>query len=365
MKRAKCKTIRLALVFTGLAFNWAVPQQISATDAPAGQGTVVFDSGRVKWHPGHYAFVQSSVLDEGHLYEHFRGIQKCYNWCTLEPEKDRYDFSAIRSDLAFLGKRDKRLVVQIQTKAFAPGQNCCPAYLSGTNYGGGVYRTRWGSFNPIIWDARVNQRLNALYEQLGKAFDREPYLEAVVIPETAVTGDVAVQGEAHYTVEKYTRSVEEGMQALKEAFPHTVIIQYANMPLESVPPLAEYAKVHGVGFGGPDIYPFDPVLTNPQRGVYRFYATLAGIVPLGAAVQQNDYTQKAAFRGPPGETPVKEIYEFGRDKLRLNYLFWGVRRGYFEKVQAMLADPTFPEDPAGGLNSNYPKSLLPSSPEQK
>lgn len=276
-----------------------------------------------------------------------------------------WHLGGIRSDLAFLGKHDKRLVVQIQTKAFAPGQNCCPAYLSGTNYGGGVYRTRWGSFNPLIWDARVNRRLNALYEQLGKAFDREPYLEAVVVPETAVTGDVAVQGEVRYTVEKYTRSVEEGMQTLKEAFPHTVVIQYANMPLESIPPLAEYAKVHGIGFGGPDIYPFDPVLTNPQRGVYRFYATLSGIVPLGAAVQQNDYTQKGAFRGPPGETPVKEIYEFGRDKLRLNYIFWGVRRGYFEKVQAMLAEPTFPKDPAGGLDSKCPQALVPPSSGEK
>ena len=80
-------------------------------------------------------------------------------------------------------------------------------------------------------------------------------------------------------------------------------------------------------------------------------------MPLGAAVQQNDYTQKVAFRGSPGETTIKEIYEFGRNKLHLNYIFWGVRRGYFEKVQALLADPTFPQDPAGGLASEFPQSL--------
>jgi hypothetical protein len=98
-------------------------------------------------------------------------------------------------------------------------------------------------------------------------------------------------------------------------------------------------------------------LNDPQRGVYRLYAPLSGIVPLGAAVQQNDYSQTAAFRGTPGETPVKEIYEFGRDKLRLNYIFWGTRRGYFEKVQAMMDDPSFPKDPAGGLDSRPPKSM--------
>ena len=121
--------------------------------------------------------------------------------------------------------------------------------------------------------------------------------------------------------------------------------------------MAEYSKTHGVGFGGPDVYPHDPVLTDPQRGVYRLYAPLSGIVPLGAAVQPNDYTQKTAFRGAGGETPVQEIYEFGRDQLRLNYIFWSPRSGYFEKVQAMMAAPSFPKDPAGGLSPVLPKSL--------
>jgi hypothetical protein len=310
----------------------------------------------VKWHPGHYAFVQFRDVGEEHIYKNFRGIQKTYAWRTLEAEKDRYDFSAIRADLAFLGKHDKRLVIQVQTKTFAAGQNYCPKYLSGSEYGGGVYKTRWGSFNPIIWDERVNRRLNALYAALGKELDHEPFLEAVVIPESATTFDVAARDELHYTTEKYIRSVEAGMQALRDAFPTTVVIQYVNMPPEVIRPLADYTKAHGIGFGGPDIYPRDPVLTNPSRGVYRLYPPLSGVVPLGAAVQWNDYTQTASFRGARGETPVKEIYEFGRDKLRLNYMFWGTRPGYFEKVQAMLAAPTFPKDAAGGLNTAAPKS---------
>jgi len=305
----------------------------------------------VKWHPGHYAFVQSSPLNESHLYKHFQGIEKCYNWRTLEPEKDRYDFSTIRSDLAFLGKHGKRLVIQIQTKAFGAGQNCCPDYVKG------VYKTRWGSFNPMIWDERVNQRLNLLYQKLGREFDLEPYLEAVVIPETAITGEVVTQSEVPYTVEAYTRSVEAGMQAMKDAFPHTVIIQYVNMPLASIQPLADYAKTHGVGFGGPDIYPYDPLLNNPQKGVYHLYPLLSGSVPLGTAVQPNDYSQKAAFRGPPGAATVKEICDFGRDKLCLNYIFWSIRKDYFEKVQAMMDDPAFPQDAAGGLNKTFPKTI--------
>jgi len=352
----KIITVLSLIAIATLAETASAAEQPAAPAPPAGN---------VKWHPGHYALVQSSPLNESHLYKHFQGVQKFYDWKTLEPEKDHYDFSAIRSDLAFLGKHGRRLIIQIQTKAFGGGQNCCPAYLSGPDYGGGVYKTRWGSFNPIIWDERVNRRLNALYQQLGKEFDREPYLEAVVIPETAITGDVATQSETRYTPEIYTRSVEDGMQAMKDAFPHTVVIQYVNMPLETIQPLAAYAKAHGIGFGGPDIYPYDPLLNNPQKGVYRLYAPLSGIVPLGTAVQQNDYSQKAAFRGPPGEATVKEIYEFGRDKLCLNYIFWGIRKGYFEKVQAMMDDPAFPKDPAGGLNTTFPKIIKPLTGEGK
>ena len=183
-------------------------------------------------------------------------------------------------------------------------------------------------------------------------------LFAVVIPETAITGEVIKQSEVPYTVEAYTRGVEAGMQAMKDAFPHTVIIQYVNMPLESIQPLADYARAHGIGFGGPDIYPYDPLLNHPRKGVYRLYASLSGIVPLGAAVQQNDYSQKAAFRGPPGAATVKEIYDFGRNKLCLNYIFWGIRKDYFEKVQTMMDDSAFPKDAAGGLNNTFPKIII-------
>ncbi len=341
------KTCRAVGSGACLMMGWGIMMASGATPASA----------EVKWHPGHYAFVQFEALSERDLYKGFRGIQKTYSWHALEPEKDRYDFSAIRADLAFLSRHDMRLVVQVQTKTFGSGQNYCPAYLSAPEYDGGVYRTRWGSSNPIIWNEQVNRRLNALYTQMGKELDHEPFLEAVVIPESATTFDNADREKFHYTAENYTRAVETGMQALQDAFPTTVVIQYVNMPPESIQALADYAKTHGVGFGGPDIYPYDPVLNHPQRGVYRLYPPLAGVVPLGAAVQQNDYTQRTAFRGGGGETPVKEIYEFGRDRLHLNYIFWGTRQGYFEKVQAMMSDPSFPKDPAGGLSAARPASL--------
>ena len=219
-----------------------------------------------------------------------------------------------------------------------------------------MYKTRAGASNPIIWDDRVNRRLMALYRELGRQCDQDPNLEAVVIPETAVTGDVRGQGEAPFTFDRYARCVEAGMQAAKDAFPHTVVIQYLNLPAEIHKDLAIYAAARGIGLGGPDIFIHDPLLNDPNKGVYRLYGPASGVVPLGTAVQPEDYLVKQ-FRGPVDPPTPKELYDFGRDKLHLNYMFWSTRSGYFEKVQAMMDDPSFPKDPAGGLNAARPSSI--------
>ena len=42
------------------------------------------------------------------------GAQLKYTWRELEPAQGRYDFRAIRRDLAFLKRHDKRLFLQLQ-----------------------------------------------------------------------------------------------------------------------------------------------------------------------------------------------------------------------------------------------------------
>lgn len=41
------------------------------------------------------------------------GAQLKYVWRELEPEQDRYDFSPIRKDLAFLASKGKKLFIQL------------------------------------------------------------------------------------------------------------------------------------------------------------------------------------------------------------------------------------------------------------
>jgi len=343
------------LAFLALAGTISAIAQASPPAAPASAASAP-STDEVKWHPGHYALVSPFIAQADYAYKEFRGIQKFYNWRSLEPEKDRYDFSGIRSDLDFLAQRDKRLVIQIQTKAFSSGQNCCPPYISGPEYGGGVYKTSVGAFNPIIWDDRVNERLLALYRELGKQFDSAPNLEAMVIPETAVTGNVKSQGEVPFAMDRYAQCVEAGMQAAKDVFPHTVVIQYFNLPVEIHQSLYDYATAHGIGLGGPDVFINDALLLDPEKGSYPLDRRASGIVPVGVAVQPGDYLVKT-HGGPPDPPTAKELYEFGRDQLQANYMFWSTKSGYFEKVQAMMDDPSFPRDPAGGLNAGRPREL--------
>ena len=339
----------------------------------------------VKWHPGHYIFVGHGDIKPEHVLEHFRGVQKCYAWTKLEPSQGRYDFSIIRNDLAFLKQHGKQLVAQIQYKAFGKGQRYVPAYVQGPEYGGGVYRTSSGSFDPVLWNAKVGERMDALFAALGREFDREPGLEAAVLPETSPSANLEKfpqAGVEPYTTDLYVAALKQRMLALRKAFPNTVVIQYANFPQQALPQLTDSMKEIGMGMGGPDVYPPPSALSDPEKGVYRLYPKLAGAVPLGAAVQSPDYSvalwkRTVAFnRGqdrnsaavtPEEEMPipVREHLKLAQDKLKLNYLFWSANpKPCFENVKKLLAEPDLANDPAGGLVTQLPlKAVLSTGSE--
>ena len=337
----------------------------------------------VKWHPGHYVLAGSGPISSDLLFEHFRGVQKRYAWSDLEPAKGRYDFSEIRRDLAMLQEHDKQLVMQIQYKAFGKGQRRVPDYLQGPEYGGGVYRARSGSFDPVLWNAQVGERMDSLFAALGKEFDSHPGVEAVVLPETSPSASLDKHpqpGVDPYTIPIYVAALKDRMTALRRAFPNTVVIQYANFPQPALPDLTAYMKEIGVGLGGPDVYPRSSGLSDPERGVYRLYAPLSGTVPLGAAVQSPDYSvafwkRTAAFnRGEDRNSvivtaeeeqpiPVREHLQLARDTLKLNYLFWSAHpRHCLENVKRMLSEPDLANDPAGGLDSKRPTKAFLTTP---
>lgn len=312
----------------------------------------------VKWHPGHYILVNDKSTKQDYLKGSFLGIQRKYNWKEMELAKGKYDFSQIQEDLTFLQKHGKRLVIQIQTKGFGEDVTNTPNYLKDKEYGGSLYKTATGSYNPVYWNEKVSERIEALYIALGKQFDEEPYIEAMVIPETAISSDIKNTdqlGVEHYTPEIYGQALERQMKVLKDAFPHTVVIQYTNFPKEVLQHIINYQKSIGVGLGGPDINLYSN-LNDPKTGVYRYYDEVKDSIALGSAVQSEDYSYDNP-RLPvkiPSLPTMKEIFLFARDRLHLNYMFWLNRPKYFNKVLDFMKSDDFPKDSAGGLNSKLP-----------
>ena len=66
------------------------------------------------------------------------GAQLKYRWRELEPEKDHYDFEAIRKDLAFLTSKGKKLFIQLQDSSFIERDIPVPKYLQTDEYHGGI-----------------------------------------------------------------------------------------------------------------------------------------------------------------------------------------------------------------------------------
>ncbi|MEE4608954.1 MAG: hypothetical protein V2L15_08700, partial [Desulfobacteraceae bacterium] len=280
-----------------------------------------------------------------------------------EKREGVYDFSQIENDLARLASRDKRLVILLQTKSFKTGVAAAPGYLRAAQYDGGEFAINIGQkdagtskaqtgANIKLWNPHVRNRLAALMRAMGEHFNSHPHLEAVALTETAMGQPVApISGDLQ---KHYFDNLLEIHREMRRVFPNTVTLQFVNYPRSILKDFIGGLAEAGVGLGGPDIFPEDPGLV---RGVYPYYPKLAGTIPLAPSVQhENYYTRR--HRGPPDAPSVEELYRFGRDRLKANYLFWTRRlvppEKPYARVLEMLDSPAFPDDPAGGLNAACP-----------
>jgi len=202
------------------------------------------------------------------------GAQVTYSWRQLEPGKDKYDFSFIQEDLAFLKASGKKLFVQLQDVTFNEKRINVPKYLlEDPQYNGGAhkqYRVPKNDEEQAVvegwmsrrWDPAVQERFHKLLFALGKEFDGK--IEGINFAETSSgvgrTGRLFPKG---FTFEIYRDGIITNMKALRRAFPKSVVIQYANfMPGEWLPAddkgylraVYKAARELKVGVGGPDLF---------------------------------------------------------------------------------------------------------------
>ena len=268
----------------------------------------------------------------------FEGAQVSYSWKQLEHEKDKYDFSLIREDLALLQSHGKKLWVQFQDVSFSPKRNHAPKYLlDEPQYNGGVDK-QWRipddddsravheGWMVRRYDPAVQERLHKLFAALGKEFDGR--IEGINLSETsAVFGRSGKLWPKGYTRELYRDAIITSMKELKRAFPKSIAMVYANFMPGGRPHLeAVYkaARESNVAVGGPDLMPFRPF---QRSNSYPLIRESAGKVPTGLAVQDGNYSDVNRETGKRAD--IAELLKFGTDYLKLDYIFWCMEEPYY------------------------------------
>jgi hypothetical protein len=290
-----------------------------AVGDPAGQA-------ERKFHPGHY--VALAMSDDGAaairhaLRPGVAGVEKRYTWRELEPVEDVYDFSAIAADLVVVEEASSQLVVFVNDKSFKD-ERMTPEYLwSGYTLpirspepGKGYVAKRWDPF--------VVARMNKLLVELGKRFDANPNFEGVALQESALGIDAAILDREGYSAPAYRDALIEMLASARRAMPQSQVFWYMNyLPrgqqlLQSV--CAAGAR-DGIALGGPDVLPDSATL---QQLVYPLLQRQRHTTVLFTSAQNESFRHKHAASEGTGTywTPL-EIFEFARDELGVQYLFW-------------------------------------------
>ncbi len=267
------------------------------------------------------------------------GAQLTYTWRELEPERDRYDFTAIRRQLDLLAQHGKRLFIQVSDVTFAD-RVPVPDYLrSDPAFHGGAarkYEGATGDFDGWVarrWDPAVRARFAHLLEALAREFDGR--IEGVNLPETAIGFENPEFHPPGFTFDGYAAALLATMRDARRAFARTCVIVYANfMPGEALPTAdhgylrAIYALAEriGVGVGGPDVLPHRP---GQRRNSLPLIAARGAGVVAGMAVQDGNLAEPDPATGRP--VTVDALYRYAADTLRLDYIFWGIQEPYYTR----------------------------------
>lgn len=296
----------------------------------------------------HYIFFgmdRERISEESFLKnDRIEGAQLKYSWRELEPEKNSYYFEPIIEDLDFLVAHGKKLFIQLQDVTFDTIRVFVPDYvLTDTSYHGGVdiqyifqgdddVIVRQGGWVARRWDPMVAARFHKLIFELGQVLDGK--IEGINLPETAA--DFGSTGKYHpegFTHDGYRDAIMENMRTLKQAFPSSTVIQYANfVPGEWLPwndkgyleSLFELARIEDVGMGGPDIKIYKKAQMNHS---YKFLKAYSESIITGMAVQDGNYEEINPKTGK--RVTVPEIYEFGSAYLGLDYIFWCTQEPFY------------------------------------
>jgi hypothetical protein len=297
------------------------PVALTSIDA-CGDATasVLSPSGR-KFHVGHWIVMgenaDSQALMATAVQPGVVGLMKRYAWYSLESTQGVYNFSVIKSDLAWAAAHGVRLIAMIEDKTFN-GLKAGPSYLNAYEA-----KNNMGGYTIVRWNPTVVSRFNALIKALGSQVDSNPTFEGIATQESALSLDPAPLKAFGYTPEKYRDALISVLSSASTSLPKSRVFWYMNFLVGNqnyIATIASAVAPKGVIMGGPDVWPDNKSL---QSKVYPFYSQFAGKMPLFGQVENVCYSEPHMTKGFPTKYwTMLELFDYARTKLHVNYMFW-------------------------------------------
>lgn len=259
------------------------------------------------------------------------GVQIVYDWKSLEPAKDKYDFSQIEHDLEYLTRLHKKLFLQIQDRFFELRDRNIPAYLlENPAYGGGlVSQSDNSEVHPggqgwvaQQWNPGLRERFQMLLRKLAEQFDGR--VAGINLPETAIDID-RKHDRTGFTCDRYFEATLSNISFAKTVFQSSNVVQYINFwPCEwnndqhYMSRFFAFAQKHGIGLGGPDVVPWKK---GQMKNAYPFFHENRGKLALVAMAVQEPTLR---YVNPNTHKPFtrEEISTFAKDYLGADIIFW-------------------------------------------
>lgn len=223
----------------------------------------------LKWHPGHYMWLDRNNTDATIRAGHFsqidaiksdptvRGVKLALYWAHLEGAPGDYSagFKIIDEYLAKLKSTNKYLIFSVQDRQFGGYSDLkafFPAYLlSDSRYG--VTKMSNG-ITARGWQAPTMDRLIALSKAYAARYDSHPNFEMYQVEETAVGVPVGTDG---YTVANYGTQLKRLVSASRSAWKTTIVRLPTNFfgSDDQMRDLLSFCNTYNVATGGPDVIP--------------------------------------------------------------------------------------------------------------
>ena len=241
----------------------------------------------------------------------------------------------------------------------ADSDEIVPDYVKTAAYDGGFYtfsNSHLGSTvgrGMKLWNSAVEDRMSALVRALARRFNSHPYFEGFGFTETAMGQPTKALSVS--TKETYYRNLLNLNKLTKASFPNTMTFQYTNYPRDILESYTNTFKNIGTALAGPDVFLNDSGL---NQGLYTYFPKLSGTIPVAIQVEEHSY-KCTNFSCSGGKPEMRELLNFARDRLDVNYMFWVRAPEFYREVLELLNFSAQKSTASGGLKAACP-SVYPS-----